>query len=283
MLSSKPITRPPCRSHGPRKRSISGGSKIAVSPSCDSRYLGPVDIRADDSMAAELRQAQSQGVVPTLVDDGKVIIDSTLIAEYIDDRFNGSALKPNDPFARAEMRLYLKVCDEGVHQAIGVISFAAMFMNRLRRMSPTELAEHLRKVIELERRDRYTAIHAHGARAPHVYRGVAALEKLSQKTERVLTDGRRWLCGDQFTLAEINLAPYLARLAYVIVIDIWLRPLSAARFGRIKARPSFNEDVVKWINSNEWDEMRKGGLTIKDTLRQNLTDFRDNDFGARYY
>jgi glutathione S-transferase len=220
-----------------------------------------------------------------LVDDSKVLVESTLIAEYIDDRFDGPPLKPADPFARAEMRLYSKACDEGVHQAIGVISFAAMFMDRLRRMSPAELADHLSKVIDLERRDRYTAIHAHGARAPHVYRGVAALERLFQKTESVLQDGRPWLCGDRLTLAEINLAPYLARLDYVNVIDVWLtgRPLSTQWFERIKARKSFEQEIVKWIDPAEWREMREGGLRIKDTIRDDLADYRTKDFGARYY
>src|SRR5579883_147291 len=38
MLSSRPTMRRPCRSHGPRKRSISGGSKTAVSLKSDSGY-----------------------------------------------------------------------------------------------------------------------------------------------------------------------------------------------------------------------------------------------------
>ncbi len=244
-----------------------------------------VDLFKGDQFKPEYLRLNPKGVVPTLVDEGKIITESTLIAEYIDDCFDGPALKPADPFARAEMRLYSKACDEGVHQAIGVVSFAAMFMDRLRRMSPAELAEHLSKVVDLERRDRYTTIHAHGVRAPHVYRGVAALEKLFQKIESVLNDRRRWLCGDQFTLAEVNLAPYLARLEYVNVIDIWLveRPFSTAWFERLKGRSSFADEVVKWINPNEWEEMRSGGLTIKDTLRENLADYRVNDFGASHY
>lgn len=247
----------------------------------ESREL---DLFKGDQFDPEYLKLNPKAVVPTLVDDGKVLVESTLIAEYIDDRFDGPALKPADPYARAQMRLYSKAVDEGVHQAIGVISFSAMFMDRLRKMSPEELAAHLAKVIDLERRDRYTAIHAHGARAPHVYRGVANLEKLFQKTEKVLAEGGPWLCGDQFTLAEINLAPYLARLEYVNVLDVWLaeRPISAAWFERIKARSSFQDEVVRWIDPDEWKEMREGGLRIKDTIRDNLADFRANDFGATY-
>lgn len=244
-----------------------------------------IDLFRGDQFDPEYLKLNPKAVVPTLVDDGKVVVELTLIAEYIDDRFDGPALKPADPFARAQMRLYSKAVDEGVHQAIGVISFSAMFMDRLRKMSPEELAAHLGKVIDLERRDRYAAVHAHGDRAPHVYRGVANLEKLFQKTEHVLQDGRKWLCGDQFTLAEINLAPYLARLDFVDVLDVWIaqRPLSTAWFERIKARKSFRDEVVKWIDPEEWKEMREGGSRIKSTIRDNLAEFTANDFGAKYH
>lgn len=244
-----------------------------------------IDLFKGDQFDPEYLKLNPKAVVPTLVDDDKVLVESTLIAEYIDDRFDGPALKPADPFARAQMRLYSKAVDEGVHQAIGVISFSAMFMDRLRKMSMAELNAHLAKVIDLERRDRYTAIHAQGAKAPHVYRGVANLEKLFQKTENALADGRSWLFGDQFTLAEINLAPYLARLEYVDVLNVWLeqRPLSTAWFERIKARKSFQDEIVEWINPGEWSEMREGGLRIKDTIRENRADFLSNDFGATYH
>ncbi len=248
----------------------------------ESRVL---DLFKGDQFDPEYLKLNPKAVVPTLVDDGKVLVELTLIAEYIDDRFDGPALKPADPFARAQMRLYAKSVDEGVHQAIGVISFSAMFMDRLRKMSPGELTAHLSKVIDLERRDRYTAIHAHGAQAPHVYRGVANLEKLFQKTEHALRDDRPWLCGDQFTLAEINLAPYLARLEYVDVIDVWIaeRPRSAGWFERIKGRKSFHDEVVEWINPTEWQEMQVGGRRVKDEIRRHLSDFTANDFGAKYH
>src|SRR5580704_14360468 len=58
MHSSQPTTRQPRHSHGPRRGSTSGGSKIAVSPSCDSGYyallpqhlgpdrlVGPINVR----------------------------------------------------------------------------------------------------------------------------------------------------------------------------------------------------------------------------------------------
>lgn len=84
-------------------------------------------------------RSNPKGVVPTLIDDGKIITESTLIAEYLDDIANGPSLKPDAPFDRAQMRLYAKACDEGLHQGVAVLSYSAMFMDRLRAMTPGKL------------------------------------------------------------------------------------------------------------------------------------------------
>ena len=116
-----------------------------------------------------------KAVVPTLVDDGRVLTESTLIAEYLDDKFAAPPLKPADPFERAQMRLYSKMCDEGLHQGVAVLSYSAMFMERLRKMPPDKLKTHLSRIIDLERRDRQTAVYHDGVEAPHVYRGTVVL------------------------------------------------------------------------------------------------------------
>ena len=45
-----------------------------------------------------------RGVVPTLIHDGKVIRESNVILEYLEDAFPAHPLRPADPFERAEMR-----------------------------------------------------------------------------------------------------------------------------------------------------------------------------------
>ena len=244
-----------------------------------------VDLFTGGQFNPEYLKLNPKAVVPTLVEDGRVLTESTLIAEYLDDRFAEPPLKPADPFDRAQMRLYSKVCDEGLHQGVAVLSYSAMFMDRLRLMPPPQVETHLSRIIDLERRDRQTAIYHQGVDAPHVYRGTVAFEKAFQKIDKALSDGRTWLCGDQFTLAEINLVPYVARLEYLNMLDVWTgeRPQVDAWYRRIQARPSFKVEVVDWIKQHEWAEMHDAGSRNKARVAELRDHYLKNDFGAKIY
>ena len=49
------------------------------------------------------------GVVPTLVHDGNVIVESTVIMHYLDDTFPAPPLMPNDPLDRTRTHLFKKL------------------------------------------------------------------------------------------------------------------------------------------------------------------------------
>jgi glutathione S-transferase len=67
-----------------------------------------VDILRGDQFDPVYMKLNPKAVVPTLVDDGKVIIESTVIAEYLDESFPDPPLKPADPERRAAMRVWTK-------------------------------------------------------------------------------------------------------------------------------------------------------------------------------
>ena len=244
-----------------------------------------VDLFRGEQFKPDYLKLNPKAVVPTLVHDDKVLTESTLIAEYLDEAFSQPRLSPEAPWDRAQMRLYSKICDEGLHQGVAVLSYAAMFMDRLRAMTPEQLRVHLDKIVDLERRDRQTSIYQSGVEAPHVYRGVVAFEKAFQKINKVLAGGRSWLAGDRFSLAEINLAPYFARLEYMNLLDVWTgdRPLVTQWFARIKDRPSFRTEVVSWIREAEWAEMRTAGTRIKSRVAEFRENYLATDSGAQIY
>jgi glutathione S-transferase len=63
-----------------------------------------VDILRGEQFLPGYRAINARAVVPTLVHDGRVITESTLICEYVDDVFAGPALQPNAPRLTPDLR-----------------------------------------------------------------------------------------------------------------------------------------------------------------------------------
>ena len=66
-----------------------------------------------------------RAVVPTLMDDDKVIPESNVILEYLDERFPSPPLTPKDPYGRARMRLWTKQLDEDFLAALAAMPQAS--------------------------------------------------------------------------------------------------------------------------------------------------------------
>ena len=54
----------------------------------------PLDLRAGDALKPEYLRLNPNGLAPTLVHDGHVIIESTLIVEYLDETWTEAPLRP---------------------------------------------------------------------------------------------------------------------------------------------------------------------------------------------
>jgi len=89
-----------------------------------------LDLRAGDQQKPEYVKLNPNAVVPTLVDDGAVIIESTVICEYLDDAYPEPNLRPRDAAARARTRLWTKQLDEGIHAATSTLSNGIAFRHQ---------------------------------------------------------------------------------------------------------------------------------------------------------
>src|SRR5215470_16770487 len=82
-----------------------------------------VDLFKAEQYDPKYLKLNPKGVVPTLVHDGKPIIESTLICEYLDDTFPQPRFIPSDPWQRTRMRLWSKMIDEGLFEGVTELAF----------------------------------------------------------------------------------------------------------------------------------------------------------------
>lgn len=155
-----------------------------------------------------MRAVHPLAKVPWIVDDGFGVFDSTVILEWLEERYPEPALLPTDPKGRAEVRM----TETWVDEALLVGALPGIWM-------PLWQAP--------EQRD--------GAAQE------AARERLRTDAlpwlETRLEDGRAWICGD-FSLADVALAP-AAMVLQVDATDIAAAPRFAAYLDRLRARPAY--------------------------------------------
>jgi ganglioside-induced differentiation-associated protein 1 len=234
-----------------------------------------VDLFKNEQYDAAYLKLNPKGVVPTLVHDGKAIVESTLICEYLEDTFPLPRLAPADPYARAQMRLWSKAVDEGIFEATRELSFSAMFRDRLRNMTEEQRQIRFRNVGDPARTARFMSTYEHGVESPYVFQAIAAFEKLFKQMEAALASGSPWLVGEQLTLGDINLMPFVARLDYLDMLDVWIaqRPHVQAWWQRAQARPSFRSAIPERLTSDDTKAMKAFGSAISKRVGERRSEY----------
>ncbi len=227
-----------------------------------------VDLFNNEQYRPAYLKLNPKGVVPTLIHDGHAIIELTLICEYLDQTFPEPPLVPASAFARSQMRRWSKHIDEGVFEATREISFSAMFRDKMQGMTQEQRDGRFRNIGDPGRRARMISTYEQGCDSPFVEQGIFAFEKLFQEMEDALAAGQDWLVGTSFTLGDINVMPFAARLHYLNLIDVWIadRPRVIAWWERAQARPSFSAAIAAPLSQEQVEAMSSSGSRIRDQI-----------------
>jgi len=80
----------------------------------DYEYV-PIDLRTEQHLGAAYKALNPQGLVPALVDDGRVLIQSPAIIEWLEERYPTPPLLPVDLDVRARVRALAAIIGCDVH------------------------------------------------------------------------------------------------------------------------------------------------------------------------
>lgn len=185
-------------------------------------------------------------VVPTLVDDGRVFIESTLINEYLDEAYPAVAMMPREPAGRHAVRLWTKKID-ALHPSCGVITYA-IGPRTLLVSQPEEAREaHINALPDPKSRATRRSVIEHGVKSPEFEDALGRYLSFLDEMNAALgsTD---WLSGEQFGLADAAALPYVLRVDHLAMgAFLEKRPEIAAWYARVQARPAYETAVEGWL------------------------------------
>jgi glutathione S-transferase len=207
-----------------------------------------VNLVAGDQHAPDYVKLNPNHVVPTLIHDGRVLIESSLINEYLDEVFPDPPLRPADAAGRHAMRLWVKQIDEKVHPAAGVLTYA-IGARTAALSQPADVREaNIAAIPDAARRAARRSVIEHGVAAPEFAGALGNFLDLLDGMEATLASSR-WLTHDRFGLADAAALPYVLRLEHLAMTPLLAeaaRPRVADWLARVKARPSFAVAVAAW-------------------------------------
>lgn len=208
--------------------------------------------------------------VPALVHDGESVIESTIINEYLEDRFPQTPLRPADACARARMRLWTKQLDEGVHLAAGTVTYCIAYRYRRLALSKQEFEAYLAKKPVPEHRERSRDRIVNGVNSKQFAPSLARMAKMIADMETALATSP-WLAGDDYSLADAGFTPYVNRLDQLRLSPLWDdSPRVADWYDRVRARPSWEVATGRWFDETSLTLMAEKGAEewprIKDML-----------------
>jgi glutathione S-transferase len=226
----------------------------------EGHYL---DILKGEQFRPDYLAINPKAVVPTLVHDGDVITESTVICEYLEETFADRSIYPATPSARARVRVWTKAVDEELHPACSAVTYVVSHRHTILRNGVGSFDDFLKQggADGLAARTLKWQWIQHGLAAPGAADKIRLYAGYLQKMDSVLATSE-WLAGDAFSMADIAIAPYVNRLDVLAMDGLWRNgrlPRVERWFERIKARPSFRPALIDWMPAELMGEMRANG------------------------
>lgn len=199
-----------------------------------------LDLFSGDQLKPEYLKINPNGVVPALIHYDSIILDSSVIIEYLDDVFSEISLfSPKDPVARAKMRWMIRYIDEIPTPAIRFPSYNLAFLPHFKSMKEEEFialanSKPLRKEFLL-------SMGRTGFSKADMDQAVDKLNRsVIRMNDWIEENGGIWLMGDKISLADIAIMPVIVRMDDINLDNAWKTlPNIKNWLENIKNQPAF--------------------------------------------
>jgi glutathione S-transferase len=200
-------------------------------------------------------------VVPTLVHDGRPIIESLLICEYLEDAFPEIPLMPQDAAGRHAVRLWTQYIDR-VHAHAAVLTFAVGPRKMIVSQGQAAIEANIASVHGKKGQATRRIALEQGVASPLFGEALAAFVAMLDRMEDALQSAP-WLANDSFSLADTAALPYVLRLDHLSMTPlIEARPKVADWLARIAARSSYGSAITDFLVPQLVAMLRANGAEV---------------------
>lgn len=183
----------------------------------ESRML---DLQKGDQFKPDYRALNRNAVVPTLVDDGLVVIESSIIIDYLDRVHNGGRLTPGDRAGQVGAQQWLLRC-LNIHSAINSLSFSTAFRAQiLATQSPEQIAAAVARMPDPVQAAKRRDLLDRGLDSVHVRQALMHLRQMFSDMQGALAEAP-WMGGAGIGIVDIALVAYVDRLNRLGLSGLW--------------------------------------------------------------
>jgi glutathione S-transferase len=199
-----------------------------------------LDLLAGDQLKPDYLKLNPNGVVPTLDHDGAIVIDSSVIIEYLDEVApEPENFTPHEPVLRAKMRSLMHFMDEMPAAAVRVPTFNLAFLPRFAAMSEEEFTAFAQS--KPLRKEFMLAMGRKGFPQKAVDSAMARLRRTYERMDaEIAHSGGPWLLGADISLADVAVMPAIVRMADLGQDGAWQNlPTIQRWYDAIRAHPAY--------------------------------------------
>ncbi len=204
-----------------------------------------INLMKFENLAPAYLQVNPNGLVPTLVHNGRTIFESSIINEYLDGVFPDRRLRPQDEFDLARMRYWVAIEEEQLFKSIRPASLNLIMKTIFQSMTDDELNAHLARHPKQHLVGRLKKMFTEPIDQTAIDKSRQALRSVFEKMEKELAK-QPWLAGSTYSLADIAVAPVIDRIMAIQFSDLW-QDLPALQdwVSRLTSRPAYQRALPK--------------------------------------
>jgi GST-like protein len=208
----------------------------------ESRY---VDILELEQYSKDFLDLNPAGQVPVLVHDGRVLTDSTLITEYVEEAFPEPVLAPHDSRGWYETLCWGKYVEYNLDTSVSTLGWHQVMAPKMAERDQGRLQKQVASIPVPERRAAWEAAVSGGYGEEQLDNSRRKIALAVKRIEETLA-ASDWLLGNAYSIVDIDAFSLACTLPGLLpdMVNAKDTPSITAWLHRINERPAVKETLA---------------------------------------